>query len=80
MSRRYRDNLCNTPTGVYKINFPGVGVNNMYCDMDTAGGGWLLILTLKSAEDQYPGAVYCPNFLDTIPRVAFHTRIQIHSY
>jgi len=54
--KEYRDNYCHAPSGVYKINFPSVGVKNMYCNQETKGGGWMLILTLGSGNEQYPGS------------------------
>jgi hypothetical protein len=32
-------------------------VTNVFCDMTTDGGGWMLLLTQTSASDQYAGSV-----------------------
>jgi hypothetical protein len=32
----------NTKSGVYKVTPPGEAQIDVYCDMDTEGGGWLV--------------------------------------
>lgn len=32
----------NTQSGVYKVTPPGEAQIEVYCDMDTEGGGWLV--------------------------------------
>ncbi len=48
---RYIMNVTGTTTsGVYWINLPRLGPTQMYCDMSTAGGGWMMFGYLGSVS------------------------------
>lgn len=36
----------NTKSGVYTVTLPGEAQTQVYCDMDTDGGGWLVIINI----------------------------------
>jgi len=51
-----RDNAGATTTGVYSYDADGPGGDpafDVYCDQDTAGGGWVLIAYWTSGTDRY---------------------------
>lgn len=53
--------VAGTVTGMYWIDPDGQGGQSplpAYCDMDSGGGGWTLLLTLTHPRDQYGGSVH----------------------
>ena len=46
-----------TSSGVYKVNFGGSDAFPAYCDQDSNGGGWTLLLTVTDPTNNLPGDV-----------------------
>ena len=49
--------IAGQPTGVYGMKIAGTEVTDVYCDMDTNGGGWMLLLTQTDGITDFSGSV-----------------------
>jgi hypothetical protein len=53
--KAYRLAVPEAPTGVYWVRYANGNILRTFCEMDTAGGGWNLILVLGHGNNQYGG-------------------------
>lgn len=52
--KQVKDKLPLAPSGMYQVYLDGSGVVSVYCDMETDGGGWMVLWSTSGADNEHP--------------------------